>query len=258
MQACRRGHKRLECTNQCANTSEIPRLLPTPLSTPSPVRSDPAHFPFILAYLRDGHIPPLPQGLLELRQLQVEAEFFAMAELAAAVAEAVAANESAAEQAAKAAAFEQTHAAKLRRLDASRAAAVDAAERAVHEAYDAVAGANLNPLFGRYNDAANQLREAQQLLERVQALPPEGQAGEVWDDEMRAALQQGLAEAQAELEEIRNNPAAIAAAKEEAAADKQLRTALLARLCALGADLPAAEAQLRATHPDLADRTFEE
>ena len=31
----------------------------------------------------------------------------------------------------------------------------------------------------------------------------------------------------------------------------RLRTALLARLCALGADLPAAEAQLRASHPDL-------
>ena len=79
---------------------------PTPPACPHPTlcRSDPALFPFILAYLRDGRVPPLPQGLLELRQLRVEAEFFAMAELAEAVAAAQAALEAAADQAAAAAA----------------------------------------------------------------------------------------------------------------------------------------------------------
>ncbi|PRW20478.1 BTB POZ domain-containing KCTD21 [Chlorella sorokiniana] len=153
---------------------------------------DPTHFPFILAYLRDSRLPPLPQGLLELQQLRVEAEIFAMAELAEAAGAAAAATV-ARRQAAQA--FEERRAAALR--------ATEAAVAAAQLEYDAIKAA-LAPL--RVAQLAEQAILYQQLSREVE---------------------------------------------QEGPAASKLRNALLARLCALGADVPAAEAQLRATHPQL-------
>ncbi|KAI7840140.1 hypothetical protein COHA_006179 [Chlorella ohadii] len=194
---------------------------------------DPAHFPFVLAYLRDGHIPPLPQGLLELRQLQVEAEFFAMAELAAAAAEA-------------AATIEARRQAQ-QELEQGRAAALRAAEAAVAQAQqelDAIAEV-LAPLR-----AAQQEAEALQEEMRRRAIADgEDNAPEEDPAEARRFIQQ-LEDAELHAARLKQQMRPQLAKEESITA--QLHAALLARLCALGADLPAAEAQLRATHPQLA------
>lgn len=61
---------------------------------------DPTHFPTILTYLRDGHVP-LPEAPLERQQLRAEAAFYSLTELVAAIddAEAARAEEAAAERA---------------------------------------------------------------------------------------------------------------------------------------------------------------
>lgn len=61
---------------------------------------DPTHFPTILTYLRDGHVP-LPEASLERQQLRAEAAFYSLTELVAAIddAEAARAEEAAAERA---------------------------------------------------------------------------------------------------------------------------------------------------------------
>ena len=225
----------------------VAHRISTPLLSPLPF-SDPTHFPFILAYLRDGHVPPLPSGLLELQQLRVEAEFFAMAELAEAAAEAAAGIEAAAEKAAAAAAEEQKHAASQRLIEASRARAVHAASEAVGLAEQAELDARIEPAYMRYEDAVQHLEEIEQAWKEFEQLEPGLEIGA----DVRAAAQQELEEAQEELRQTRADPEVQAAIKAEAAAGKWLRDALLARLCALGADLPAAQAQLKATHPELA------
>ncbi|PRW20592.1 BTB POZ domain-containing adapter for CUL3-mediated degradation 3 [Chlorella sorokiniana] len=136
---------------------------------------NPTHFALILDYLRDGRVPPLPSSLLELQQLKVEAEFFAMAELA--------------EAAGAAATAVQAGQEAQQRLAAERAAAVQATSEAWYKVY---------------------------------------------------AVEQEL--------RFERNGHKMAA--------RRLRDALLARLCALGANLPAAEAQLRATHPELDNRNL--
>ncbi len=227
----------------------------TPPACPHPTlcRSDPALFPFILAYLRDGRVPPLPQGLLELRQLRVEAEFFAMAELAEAVAAAQAALEAAADQAAAAAAAEQKHAADQQQLGAVRAEVLAAADAAVKEATAAAVDATAHPGFQELQEAQAHLDEQRGLWEQAEDMEP---GVEIGLEALRMA-HDNFFNAEAAVDELHNDPGWQEAVNAEAAAQKRLRDALLARLCALGADLPTAEAMLRVTHPKLAQRKFD-
>ena len=208
-----------------------------PLLSPLPF-SDPTHFPFILAYLRDGHVPPLPSGLLELQQLRLEAEFFAMTELAAAAEAAVAAIEARSQAA--------------REVEEGRAAALRAAEQAVAQAqqkYDDIA-AVLAPLRATQQEAK---ALSEQLERQVMAeMHAEEGAAEADPEEQRQLLNR-LEVAESRAREL--HAQLQAEQEQEGPAAARLWAALLARLCALGADLPAAEAQLRVTHPHLARRS---
>lgn len=217
------------CACRGARTLQVKSLgshctLPCP--TCLPPRSDPAHFPTILAYLRDGRLPALPNSQLELRQLAAEADFFAMTELAAAC------------RAPAKAAEAEARARSL--LVVQQAEAVRAACEAVEKAQAGVdkAEAVLAPL--RALEAEE--RRLQELYEAA-----------VLADEEEAALQLEAVWQDAEYGVDGYKSREDVKLEREILKDAQarLRAALLARLCALGAELPAAEAQLQATHPHL-------
>lgn len=190
-----------------------------------PCRSDPTHFLLILAYLRDSRVPPLPQTALELRQLEAEASYYAMAELADAAASAAAPLEAAA--------------AAARQLERRRAEAVQAADAALERAQAEVAAVEALPEM-------QQLREAQRKRDSLRERSDEdAELIDEWFEAHQAV----------EYLEVDHNMQ-LPLLKEKDAA-RQLRDALLARLCALGADMPAVQAQLRATHPDLANRNLD-
>jgi hypothetical protein len=194
---------------------------------------DPTHFPFILAYLRDGCLPPLPSGLLELQQLKVEAEFFAMAELAEAAGAAAAAIEARSQAA--------------QEIEEARMAALRAAEEAVVAAqlkYDTIKAA-LAPLRAAQQQAGQLLYDLERRADAELADDDAAEADPEADDQFLRRLED--AEDRARELHLQLEPEM----EREAPAAAKLRDALLARLCALGADLPAAEAQLRATHPQL-------
>lgn len=187
--------------------------------------SDPTHFSLILAYLRDSRVPPLPQTALELRQLEAEASYYAMAELADAAASAAAPLEAAA--------------AAARQLERRRAEAVQAADAALERAQAEVAAVEALPEM-------QQLREAQRKRDSLRERSDEdAELIDEWFEAHQAV----------EYLEVDHNMQ-LPLLKEKDAA-RQLRDALLARLCALGADMPAVQAQLRATHPDLANRNLD-
>ena len=169
-------------------------------------------------------MPPLPQAALQLRQLQAEASYYATTELAEAAAAAAAALEAAAAQALQ-------HAAAQRLLDTRRAEALQVADAAVQEAQAWHADAEAQPQVQRLRDAERRMEAAEQ-------------GGDEWIDALQAV-------------ENMNEEPVHSEIRAERQAALQLRDALLARLCALGADLPAAEAQLRATHPELACRKLD-
>ncbi len=187
--------------------------------------SDPTHFSLILAYLRDSRVPPLPQTALELRQLEVEASFYAMAELADAMAAAAAPLEAAA--------------AAAQQVERRRAEAVQAADAALEKAQAEVAAVEALPEM-------QQLREAQRKRDSLRARSMEDpELVDEWID-AHHAVEALESEQHMQLPLLREKNAA-----------RQLRDALVARLCALGVDMPAAQAQLLATHPDLAKRSLD-
>lgn len=207
---------------------------------PRPPRSDPTHFPFILAYMRDRRVPPLPSGLLDLQQLQVEAEFFVIEDLAAAAGAAAAAIE-ARNQAAQ-------------QVEEVRAALILAAQQAVAQAqqeYDRIilALASLRAAVAEEKAVLGKLDELNEQAYCAVTADDSDNEAVFHDPEEQRQLVQQLEAAKSRAKEL--NAQLQAEKEQEAPAAARLRDALLARLLALGADLPAAKAQLRATNPQL-------
>lgn len=194
-----------------------------------PPRSDPNPFPMILAYLRDSCIPPLPESQQELQQLAAEADYFALAVLAAACRGRARAVE--AEARARSLLVEQ------------QAEAVRAACEAVDKVQAEVTAleARLAPLHALEAEVQRLRAEAEARLldDERRLLDDEREEGERWHAAL-AAYHDYLARQDVDRDVMWLDKAR-----------GTLRAALLALLCALGGDLPTAEAQLRATHPHL-------
>lgn len=194
---------------------------------------DPSWFPLILTFLRDGRVA-LPESALERAALRQEAEFYALAELVAAIDDA----EAAAADAAAAAAADQA-----RQAEGARA-----------RDYIAIHRAELLKTIGkvveREQAAIQAARDSQEasaaarrhVLEQIAGL--QGALADPADvDQLR--MQRMRLEAEAG----RLKTAMDEAAQVLRLGEQRLRHAQLAQLIALGADMQAAEVQLAALRP---------
>ncbi|KAL4438976.1 hypothetical protein ABPG77_006913 [Micractinium sp. CCAP 211/92] len=191
---------------------------------------DPTHFSTILTFLRDGHVP-LPEATLERQQLRAEAAFYSLTELVAAIddAEAARAEEAAAERARQAEAAQAAHYVASHRAELLRAAS-EAVGRA-----EAV----LRQLRASQEAGRGALRRVEERARRLQgALVAPGQPNE----------------AAQELQQLEGEAARLRTVLEETAvqlrsAERRLDNMRLARICAAGHDVQAAQVLLAALHP---------
>lgn len=198
---------------------------------------DPTHFPTILAFLRDNQIPPLPEARPERQQLKAEAGCFALTELVGAIEAADAADEQLRQQVAAAERLECVHAASQHYLAAQRAGRLQAACRAVEEAEAAIR-------VGPFQEQWRLQEVAARLDSRLQAL--------IQAREFDGVLEGPTAELARAVNDHQTHWDAHSVEMLGAEwARVRLRDAHLALLCALGADVGSAKAQLEATHPHL-------